>query len=547
MASQKWSGSSGSYLDPAQWTPPGIPLYGADTIALIDAGTVLLSNAEPDGITLILGGATNPELVLDNAALGSSMTLETTGAATLGVRGYDTNYGQITLGGALAIDTGGYGQFNQFGTITVPTGSALSVGATGVLNNGGLIDFTGGVGTIDDRIEGNGTIDLAAASSSLTVAAAAGADETFALDQGSLRIDNFGTFKGKLADFNSIAASLTLGQVRFDSAAYVTLFGTPTLVLISNSQTVGQIALTNTPFTNYAVNANSDGTSTITPVAIPPTRTFSDGSIPSVIDSGVVVIKNAEPNGQLIRLGSTNAAGQPTLVLDNAALGPQLTLSLLSPAGIAFFSYATLEVQGYDTTYGTILLGGRPLTPEFLTVTLGPHAQLNQSGIVDVSDGSGMTIRNADANAPGTLNNTGLISLAGGNAVITPDIVGYGTIKMNFISNVGSSSLELGGAVAPSQIIEINDGRLQLDKPSLFMGDIYNFEGPVSSLVLENTRADAAQFLPGAGGSARLLLTNMGTEVDRFLLHGGMSMTRLYDVSYDAASNATTVRSHLST
>lgn len=547
MASQKWSGGSGSYLDPARWTPPGIPLYGTDTIASIDAGTVLLSNAEPDGITLILGGAGNPELVLDNAALGPSMVLDTTGAATLGVQGYDTNYGQIILGGTLAIDTGGFGQFNQYGTITIRTGSALSIGPAGVLNNGGVIDFTGGVGTIADTIDGSGTIDLAAATSSLEVSGAVGADETFALDQGSLRIDNFGTFKGKLADFSSIAASLTLGQVRFDSAAYITLSGAPTLVLISNNLIVGRIALTNTPFSNYSVNANSDGTSTITPVATPPTRTFSDGSIPSVIDSGVVVIRNAEPNGQLVRLGSTNADGQPVLVLDNAALGPQLTLSLLSPAGIAFASYATIEVQGYDTINGTILLGGRPLTPEFLTVALGPYGQLNQSGTIDVIDGSGLTIKNEDASAPGTLNNTGLINLAGGNAVIMPDIVGFGRIRMNFLSNVSSSSLELGGAVTLNQIIEINDGRLQLDKPSLFMGDIYGFQGPVGSLVLENTRADAAQLLPGAGGSARLVLTNMGSEVDRFLLHGGMSMTRLYDVSYDAAANATTVRSHIAT
>lgn len=547
MASQKWSGSSGSYLDPAQWTPSGIPLYGTDTIASIDAGTVLLSNAEPDGITLRLGGAGNPELVLDNAALGPSLTLDTTGAATLGVRGYDTNYGQIVLGGTLAIDTGAYGQLNQYGTITVPGGSALSVGPAGVLNNGGLIDLTGGIGKIADTIDGSGTIDLAAATSSLEVAGAVGADETFALDQGSLRFDNFGAFKGKLANFSSVAASLALGGIQFDSAAYVTQFGTPTLVLVSNSAIVGQITLTNGQFTNYAVTANADGTSTITPTATPPTRTFSDGSIPSVIDSGVVVIKNAEPNGQFVQLGSTNATGQPTLVLDNAALGPQLTLSLLSPAGIAFASYATIEVQGYDTINGTILLGGRPLTPEFLTVALGPFGQLNQFGTIDVLDGSGLTIKNEDAGAPGTLNNTGLINLAGGNAVIMPDIVGYGTIKMNFISNVSASSVELGGAVARNQIVDVNDGRLQLDKPLQFLGDLYDFSGSISSLVLENTRADASQFLPGAGGSARLVLTNMGSVVDSFLLHGGTSTAGLYDVSYNAASDATIVRPHITT
>ena len=124
MADHRWNGGVGSYLDPAQWTPAVVPLYGTNETATIDAGMVTLSNAEPNGITLVLGGATNPELLLSNAAFGPATTIDTTSLATLGVQGYDTNYGRITLGGTLAVDTGGYGQFNQLGTITVPAGSS---------------------------------------------------------------------------------------------------------------------------------------------------------------------------------------------------------------------------------------------------------------------------------------------------------------------------------------------------------------------------------------------------------------------------------------
>ena len=55
MANSKWNGGTGDYLDPAQWTPAAVPFYDSDTIATIDAGTVTLSNAEPNNIRLLLG------------------------------------------------------------------------------------------------------------------------------------------------------------------------------------------------------------------------------------------------------------------------------------------------------------------------------------------------------------------------------------------------------------------------------------------------------------------------------------------------------------
>ena len=55
MTDYNWNGAEGDYLDPAQWTPNDVPLYGSDTVATVGGGTATLSDAEPNGITLALG------------------------------------------------------------------------------------------------------------------------------------------------------------------------------------------------------------------------------------------------------------------------------------------------------------------------------------------------------------------------------------------------------------------------------------------------------------------------------------------------------------
>ena len=122
MASFTWQGGTGSYQDATQWLPAGVPLYGTDTLATITAGTVTLSNAEANGITLNLTGTsgTGGTLVLNNAAIGPQMTLEATSYVNLEFQGYDTNYGTIvvqTAGGPgspkLTLFNLGFGQLNQ--------------------------------------------------------------------------------------------------------------------------------------------------------------------------------------------------------------------------------------------------------------------------------------------------------------------------------------------------------------------------------------------------------------------------------------------------
>jgi len=194
MANYNWNGAAGSYLDPAQWTPNDVPLYGSDTVATIGSGTVTLSDAEPNGITLALGATgtfltseghnpslvpvpDQPTLVLSNGALGPDMALDVFSPAMLTVDGYDTNYGQINVapfgdvqavGGSrsLVATIGAGSQLNQEGTITVispqtvsPVDSYLTVLGRGTLNNDGQIFIGPGSNAyFGTSIIGSGTI-----------------------------------------------------------------------------------------------------------------------------------------------------------------------------------------------------------------------------------------------------------------------------------------------------------------------------------------------------------------------------------------------------
>lgn len=200
MTDYNWNGAAGDYLDPAQWTPGGVPLYGADDTVTVGAGTATLSDAEPNNIMLALGATgtrlttaghnpnpfpvpDQPTLVLSNTALGPDMALDVFSPAQLTVHGYDTNYGQINVapfgdtqpvGGSIGLDlliVGG--QLNQEGTIAVispqtvsSAASSMTVGG-GTLNNDGQIYVgPGSSAYFVSDVAGSGTItvDHAAAS-----------------------------------------------------------------------------------------------------------------------------------------------------------------------------------------------------------------------------------------------------------------------------------------------------------------------------------------------------------------------------------------------
>ena len=198
MTDYTWNGAAGDYLDPAQWTPNDVPLYGTDDVAIIGSGTVTLSDAEPNNATVEIGGPSfggaAPRLVLDNAALGPDLDVRVTSAVPVGpnndaganitVQGYDTNYGTVelthdqnTVGSAsLGFLIQPYSQLNNEGTITEDSTISAATGSRGadmlflsgdprttaVLNNDGRINvLNDSTASIFTAVTGTGTITVA--------------------------------------------------------------------------------------------------------------------------------------------------------------------------------------------------------------------------------------------------------------------------------------------------------------------------------------------------------------------------------------------------
>lgn len=139
------------------------------------------------------------------------------------------------------------------------------------------------------------------------------------------------------------------------------------------------------------------------------------------------------------RSGFPGQSGAPNLVLDNAALGPDLTLAIGSPATVES-QIAILTVQGYDTVYGAIDVapstGAQPPGNSQLTININPGSQLNLVGAINVASsspslsfGGSLVIQ-----GPGTLNNDGLIYLGAGSSLEDRDnsqITGSGTLAID--------------------------------------------------------------------------------------------------------------------
>ena len=269
----------------------------------------------------------------------------------------------------------------------------------------------------------------------MSVSGGVDAGQTFVLKQGTLVIANYGAFGGTISGFGSSAADVILGGLQFDAATYAVDGSGEHLVLTSNGLTVGTLQLTDTPDTRYSVIKNGQAT------IIRPSQVYSDGSIPSSITVDTVTIRNAEPNGQVVALGAPGFPGQgdgPNLTLDNAALGPQLLLTVASPDATGSQD-GVLTVQGYDTNYGEIDV--IPSTDaqtsgagNALEIDILPGSQLNQEGTMRII--SPQTIRTEGArltvNGPGTLNNDGQIFVgAGSTAYFGTNVTGSGTITVD--------------------------------------------------------------------------------------------------------------------
>lgn len=279
-----------------------------------------------------------------------------------------------------------------------------------------------------------------------------------------------------------------------------------------------------------------------------------DSGATAVIQSGTVTLSDAEPNNVSIFLSSPNEATQPNLVLNNAALGPDVLINLNPPSlGFVFNhvppmvpDFATITVEGYDTNQGVIFLGATGAAPDVLTVAITPYSQLNQEGMISVNDGSVLRV-GGTGQAPATLNNDGTIDIAGGSAIISADVVGSGTIA--FIPNeVGS--VEFAGGVSATQhvsflpAIALPPGNaaldVRIDSLSTFHGIIDAFTSPADAVVLADTQATGATFDQVTPDAGTLLLLN-GQAVVGALTVTGAHASNAYGVSSNL-DGSTTVR-----
>ena len=266
MAARVWSGGSGDWTDPAQWTAtgedvPGAPQQG-DTAA-VASGDVRIDGAEGldgaiyNGVSLTIGDAANdPASVhLSGAYLENFFSIQAQGSATLDASGMSalackvSSAGQgtvLTLAGDTATPDGlvlarGSGVTVQpgavldlEGTITDEANAAITAQAGSILLNNAVVTAVGPLIDVKGALAGTGSLTLEDATTLFAEGSvAAGQTIRFGDVDGRLDIaqpDQFagtvtGFSPGNLIDFTTVAAS---------TASYDT--GSETLTLYDGSR-----------------------------------------------------------------------------------------------------------------------------------------------------------------------------------------------------------------------------------------------------------------------------------------------------------------------
>lgn len=167
MTTRTWIAGTGSFNDPSEWSPGGVPQAG--DLAIISNGTAVLSMQKLDGFELQLQ---SPASALDtnDVVFGQHFTLgETPGAggtATLNATGFTANEGVIHVGTAVVPPN-----FSPSFTINMYdlTPSPGCAGAAAVFVNSGTIMVADGqpfsivAKSPDATLINNGTVNLASA------------------------------------------------------------------------------------------------------------------------------------------------------------------------------------------------------------------------------------------------------------------------------------------------------------------------------------------------------------------------------------------------
>lgn len=217
----------------------------------------------------------------------------------------------------------------------------------------------------------------------------------------------------------------------------------------------------------------------------------------AVVGAGEVAVLGRQ-FGATVLLGGTNAGPPPALDLVSGTVA-----GLTMPNGLLGGPYTTYAAQASPAEYGTVNVAGHsgigriaigaysgldraPLpsghgalsAPDNLQVNLtGQGAVLDTS--FDVKEGSVLTV----AGGAGSSLNAGASRVQGGKAVISaPLTAGTITMTVGDVSHEGFADvgmMELGGRVGVGATIDLDVGKLLIDKPLKFAGtlNIRNPEG----------------------------------------------------------------------
>lgn len=280
--------------------------------------------------------------------------------------------------------------------------------------------------------------------------------QTFAFYEGELALGEFRAFGGTVAGFSSSAASLTFGTLKFDAATLARDGEDERLVLTQGGAAVGEVRPADTPDTQYAVT-QAAGEATVTPLEL-----YDDGSIPAAILGRIVTVRNAEPDNQVVLLGGVQTASGRAgaiLVLDHAALGPNLRLAVI--AHLRGAPVCRDRVQGQSANFGEIDVlpsaGGASDQGSSLTVNLPQGAEFEQDGTVRVISPETLFNSALSFTGPGVLSNDGLIYVgARSTASFGSAVAGSGTVAVYggtafFNVDAGTQLIDfLGGALRPT-------------------------------------------------------------------------------------------------
>ncbi len=234
------------------------------------------------------------------------------------------------------------------------------------------------------------------------------------------------------------------------------------------------------------------------------------------------------------------------LTVQNGSIG-SLGLVPMASSDLGVSKYGKLTVVGTVTIEGALRAGGRPAAPGALAVTLNGAATLNLHG-GRLADGASLVV----TGPAGTVTNAGTLSLANTRQfAIHANLAGAGTIQSVPTATSSGVTIELDGAVAAAQTVQLNGGTLQLDQPMRFMGTVAGLVtsapgGPASVLQLEHAKATGASFQQGANnaGTLSVSLQDLATGAAGVaVIHvAGSFASNAFAFTNDAASQSALIR-----